>query len=96
MTKIRYRRDSDGKLHRVEVFREVEGYYARWTESCTGCLESGEYGGNEHYYHYDTKARCHVGSGCDECGYTGKRRENHWVPFDHDEAMVAIQDEGNL
>lgn len=25
---------------------------------------------------------CVVGAGCSECGYTGKRRSEVWVPFD--------------
>jgi hypothetical protein len=44
------------------------------TMPCSGCYEPGEYGGNEHLYQWDAKARCRVGAGCRECGYTGKRR----------------------
>lgn len=45
----------------------------RWTESCSGCCESidGQHSG----YKWDDKAKCYVGSGCRECGYTGKRRQ---------------------
>jgi hypothetical protein len=53
----------------------------QFTSSCSGCFEGGEYGGMAHHYDWDKKARCHVGSGCHECGYTGKSRQSHWVPF---------------
>ncbi len=49
----------------------------KFTNSCSGCFESGEYGQNESYYEYDKKSQCHVGAGCSECGYTGKR-VNHF------------------
>ncbi len=57
-------------------------YTGWWTESCSGCYESGEYGGLAHNYPYDEKAGCRVGGGCDECGYTGKRRMEWPVPHD--------------
>lgn len=41
---------------------------------CTGCYEGGENDGMAHLYPYDEKAECRVGAGCEECGYTGKRR----------------------
>ncbi len=53
-------------------------------------MDCGEAGENLHNYPIDPKAGCHVGAGCHECGYTGKRRDNHWVSFDHDEAMAAF------
>lgn len=52
---------------------------ARWTSHCTGCLES-EDGHHIGFYPFDQKAGCSVGSGCPECGYTGKRRREVWVP----------------
>lgn len=55
----------------------------RWVHSCSGCFEGGEYMGNAHNYPYDAKAGCHVGSGCSECGCTGKRRDAQWVPYSH-------------
>ena len=64
--------EEDGK-HRVLVVtrrvhkRTFEGYYARWTEHCSGCTE--EHGVER-------------GFGCNECGYTGRRRREHFVPFD--------------
>ena len=55
---------------------------AEWTESCTGCFEGGENMGLAHHYLYDIKARCYIGAGCEECGYTGKRRVKMWVPLE--------------
>jgi hypothetical protein len=77
---IRYRRDDDGKRRRVVVFNGQEGFEVWATVSCSGCCELGEYGGNPGYP-YDPKAKCLIGAGCDECGYTGKRRNSYWVPF---------------
>lgn len=51
------------------------------TQSCSGCFEGGEYMGLAHNYLYDDKANCRVGSGCSECGHTGKRRFTEYVPF---------------
>lgn len=76
------RRDDEGDLHRVVRYDGMDGFVVRWTASCSGCFESGDYIGNAHNYPYDEKARCHIGAGCDECGYTGKRRNEYWVPFD--------------
>ncbi len=43
---------------------------ASWTDDCSGCTDIGDgwtnYGPN----------------GCDECGYTGKRRHSQWIPLD--------------
>ncbi len=49
-------------------------YFALATTTCTGCFEAGEYGGMAHLYPWDSKNLCRIGSGCEECGYTGKRR----------------------
>jgi len=46
---------------------------AYFTRSCTGCFES-EDGHPVGEYPWDSKANCYIGSGCSECGYTGKRR----------------------
>ena len=51
-----------------------------WTDSCSGCTELGECMGNAHLYPYDSKARCHIGAGCEECGFTGKRRTSWLLP----------------
>lgn len=50
-----------------------------YTDSCTGCLES-EDGHPVGDYPYDEKAKCLLGMGCSECGYTGKRVRRHWCP----------------
>ena len=51
-----------------------------WTDSCTGCYES-EDGHPVGDYPIDLKHNCYIGSGCFECGYTGKRRIEMWVPM---------------
>jgi hypothetical protein len=43
----------------------------RWTRSCSGCSCDGE---------YPCDCCQERGAGCHECGYTGKRREEMWVP----------------
>jgi hypothetical protein len=40
---------------------------ASWSEKCSGCATE-----------YDADR----GSGCDECGYTGRRRTSTWLPLD--------------
>lgn len=76
------RRDDEGALHRVVLWAGMEGFIAHWTESCSGCFETGDYGSGAGDYLFDAKAMCHIGAGCSECGYTGKVRQQHWVPFD--------------
>lgn len=44
---------------------------ARWTRECSGC--SCDCG--------DGYGCSHGAGGCDECGYTGKRREEMWIPL---------------
>ena len=53
--------------------------YGQWTTSCSGCLET-EDGHPVGKYPWDEKAKCYVGSGCEECGYTGKRRDSWFSP----------------
>lgn len=53
--------------------------YGEWTTSCSGCLET-EDGHPVGSYPWDEKAKCRVGSGCEECGYTGKRRDGWFSP----------------
>lgn len=47
-----------------------DGHVVRWSQHCTGCTETPE---------------CTIpeerGSGCEECGYTGRRRRREWVPL---------------
>lgn len=54
---------------------------AQWTYSCSGCRET-EDGYNVGAYPWDAKAGCYVGGGCEECGYTGKRRTREWMPVE--------------
>ena len=42
----------------------------RWTEQCTGCSDG----------------HAPVGSGCHECGYTGRRRHGYWMPINGEPA----------
>jgi hypothetical protein len=88
----------DGEPQRVLVVKHhgFEGYIARWTGSCSGCCELGDYGSGSENYSYDPKARCLVGAGCEECGFTGKRRNEYFVPFDHAafEAFIAAESKG--
>lgn len=47
------------------------------TLSCSGCTETSDgYNVNG----YETKNGILIGSGCKECGYQGKRRNQMWVP----------------
>ena len=84
-TRYRWIEDEDAPKGRRRVkvieFNGVEGYEVRFTEACSGCFEFGDYGGLAHNYPWDEKAQCRVGAGCDECGYTGKRRQIHFIPF---------------
>lgn len=73
------------------MFRGVEGFEVSFTASCSGCMDFGEAGENLHNYPIDPKSGVHLGGGCDECGYTGKRRRREWVPFDPDEALRSIE-----
>lgn len=66
----RYRRLPDGTRRVVVVHNGVEGFIEQYTTYCTGCTEHGESGG-----------RRFGPFGCEECGYTGKRRIKHFVPF---------------
>jgi hypothetical protein len=84
---IRYRRidatEFDPRRRvRVVMYRGWEGYEERGVGPCTGCHEYGEYGG------CSCGANPCIGLGCDECGYTGKRRWRHWIAFDMDAFIV--------
>lgn len=71
------------RLDRRRIYALIQNQVCElvsWTDSCSGCFEGGEYMGMAHYYPYDKKAHCHVGAGCCECGYTGKRIRKEWVP----------------
>jgi hypothetical protein len=71
---VRYRvvTDVDGYQQRVKVvmLHGWEGYVVRFTTACSGCVP-------------DEENTCPSrGFGCEECGYTGKRRRREWIPFD--------------
>lgn len=87
----RMRRDSEGDLHRVVLHDGFEGFVVRWTASCSGCFET-EDGHPVGDYPFDEKARCHLGMGCEECGYHGKVRNEAWIAFDMG-AYAVHQDE---
>lgn len=76
---------------RVAIHHGCEGYWSKYTHTCSGCSESNE--GHMSHYPYDAKAQCHIGSGCDECGYTGKVRDCFFIPFDHGEFDAACEKE---
>ena len=69
----------DGRRRHVMHLGEL-CVVVRFTRECSGCFEGGDYMGMAHLYPYDKKARCYVGAGCEECGYTGKRRQEDVVP----------------
>ena len=45
---------------------------ASWSDPCTGCKCDGE---------YPCDCCTERGSGCHECGYTGRRKITMWVPY---------------
>lgn len=59
-----------GKRVKVVSHDGVDGYVCRWTSGCSGCGDDRE------------GVSSHQGSGCSECGYTGKRVQGWWEPLD--------------
>lgn len=58
------------RLDRRRSYAIIDGEVcelAEWSRACTGCYEGYN---SEHA----------TGSGCEECGYTGRRRDGSWVP----------------
>ena len=80
--KIRYRAGPEGRRYKVVLHEGFEGFVVRWTATCTGCHET-EDGYPVGSYPFDEKAKCHLGAGCQECGYRGKVRQQMWIPFDY-------------
>lgn len=78
---VKFRRDSEGCLHKVVMWSGFPGFIVRWTSTCTGCHES-EDGHSLGDYEWDDKNKRELGAGCAECGYHGKVRHEEWVPFD--------------
>jgi len=60
----------DDARFRVVQKDGADGYVVRWTAACSGCSDDRE------------NVSCNVGSGCSECGYTGKCRNSFWTPLD--------------
>lgn len=61
------------RLDRRKKYAVVNGVLCeltKWTQACSGCTPEYESIG----YNHD------AGGGCEECGYTGKRRASMWVP----------------
>jgi hypothetical protein len=87
--------DAPGGRQRVLVVthRGVEGHVVRWTDACSGCCERGDYG-TLYYGGHDPKTGMVIGAGCPECGHTGKRREEQFVPFDHAAWSAALCQDG--
>lgn len=87
---VRFREYEKGRRAKVWLLDGIEGFIVEFTASCSGCFEGGEYMGMAHHYDVDSKAGCHIGAGCEECGYTGKRRHREWVPFVYEEYQAIL------
>lgn len=72
-----------------DVFETITG-----TDSCSGCCETGEHGSNPNGHPTDTKRGCLIGSGCEECGYTGKRRFTYWIEYRTAEVCRDVESDG--
>lgn len=63
------------RLDRRKTYCLIEGEVCDlvvWSDCCSGCNSGGE---PEYTVHEDR------GSGCGECGYTGRSRRAQWVPL---------------
>lgn len=61
---------ADRHLDRRRCYAIIDGavnQLARWSAACSGCNET---------------LGAEAGSGCPECGYTGRRRDGAYVPLD--------------
>lgn len=67
--KRRYAKLPDRTRVLVVRFRDQDGHVVRWTGECSGCSE------------YEDGHQLVAPMGCSECGYTGKRRREEWVPL---------------
>jgi len=67
----------NGNRVRVVRWRGARGHVVRFTSTCSGCTD-----GNE-------GCALPQGSGCHECGFTGKRRRAEWVPLNGNEFEKA-------
>jgi hypothetical protein len=67
----------------------VDGFLCRkevLIRSCSGCFEFNEGIGLGDWAR-DERNNIYLGSGCEECGFTGKRRESMWVPVKEDDHL---------
>ena len=64
-----------GRKRRVKVIEidGIKGFSVKFTAACSGCSDDRE------------NVSCVRGSGCEECGYTGLRRRDEWVPLNGEE-----------
>lgn len=62
----------------LDMGKEEVCYWTSWLNPCSGCHETGEYGVTLFGGGYDHKRKMEIGAGCNECGYTGVRRQ--WWP----------------
>jgi hypothetical protein len=69
--------DDDRPLRFARLRGKLWVVLVEWTGTCSGCTEYGDYG-----------SLLSGPMGCEECGYTGKRRNSYWVPLDKDEQIV--------
>ena len=74
----RYATTEDGKP--CETTGAVLFSLGRWTQPCSGCHETID--GYERDGTTHDKNGIALGSGCCECGYTGKVRVSMWLPHD--------------
>jgi hypothetical protein len=59
----------DGTRFLVVMLHGKRGFVVRWTGACSGCVSDEECVSHD------------IGAGCYECGYTGKRRREEWLPL---------------
>jgi hypothetical protein len=67
------------KLDRRKSYALVEGILCslgNWNDSCSGCTAS-----------YEEAGYADRGNGCDECGYTGRRKHSQWLPVNRAEVL---------
>lgn len=74
---------NDGRRKLLRFHDGEPGVLEVYTTSCSGCFEFGDYGGLAHHYGYSERHNCHVGCGCEECGYHGVRQWEEFVPLKH-------------
>lgn len=75
-----HRRNNDGVMCEMVKF----------TSSCTGCCEFGDYG-SVALGRFDPKTKQTIGIGCPECGHTGKRRQVLYIPLTELGAAIVRQ-----